>query len=310
MDRLTAIEVFVRVVRTGTLAGAARASGLSAGMIGKHLHALETRLGTRLLNRTTRRLSLTDTGRAYYERCQRLLTDIDEANREAIEQHTVPRGSILVNAPIAFGELHLAGAIADFTAKHDAVSIDVTLNNYQVDMLDGSCDVAIRIGKLADSDLIARRLAACRRVICASPAYLERHGTPKKPGDLLGHNCLTHLSDTDAEAWRLGGPNGEERIQINGRLKVNSGGFLREIALASGGIVRLPTFIVGKDIKAGRLVPLLTEFEDEDLGIYAVFRSSRQVSAKIRLFVEFLSQRFARSPSWDRLEEEAEAPVA
>lgn len=298
-DRLTGMEVFVRAVELGSLAEAARASRLSAGMVGKHLRALEARIGIRLLNRTTRRLGLTETGRTYYDRCRQILAEISDAEREAIEQQRAPRGLIRVNAPVAFGGVHLARAITDFNAQYDEVSVEAVLNNNLVDLMDGGCDLAIRIARLPDSDLIARRLAPCRRVVCAAPAYLERYGVPERPEDLKHHNCLIHLPDTDSATWRFKGARREQAISIKGRVQGNSGTLLHEIALAGGGIVRLPSFIVGEDLKGGRLVPLLADHMCEELGIYAVFLDARPLSARVRLFVEFLARRFGPEPSWD-----------
>jgi DNA-binding transcriptional LysR family regulator len=299
MDRLTSMAIFIRAVDLGSLAEAARATGISAGMAGKHLRATEKRLGVSLLNRTTRRLSLTDAGRMYYERCQQILAEIEEAERDAINQQTLPRGVLRVNAPIGFGELHLAPAVAEFNTNYPDVSVEIIVSNHFVDLMDGSSDLAIRVGRLPDSGLIARRLAPCHRVVCAAPRYLERRGAPTVPDELKQHNCLIYLLEAEPKDWRLTGPQGEQIVRVEGSLHSNSGFLLREAGLAGLGVLRLPSYIVGEDLNAGRLLPLLKDYVEHDLGIYAVFLQSRQLAAKVRAFVEFLSRRFGPEPYWD-----------
>ncbi|PDT04481.1 LysR family transcriptional regulator [Rhizobium chutanense] len=299
VDRLTSLEVFVLAVKLGSLAEAARASGLSAGMVGKHMRSLEGRLGTRLLNRTTRRLNLTEAGSAYYEHCQRILAELAEADQNVMRHQIEPRGLIRLNAPVAFGEMYVARAVAEFMTQYSAIQIEMILNNYRIDLMDGGCDLAIRIGRMPDSNLIARRVASAQRIVCAAPSYLSRQDIPFHPDDLKHHNCLLYLPDGDAQGWKFKTQFGEIVVSVDGSGRSNSGAFLREIALAGIGIIRLPSFIVSDDLAAGRLVPLLPDYIDEDVGVHAVFLDSRPLSVKMRTFIDFLIRYFEQNREWD-----------
>lgn len=299
MDRLTAMEVFVRVVERGSFIAAAEELRLSRAMVSKHVQDLEERLGVRLLNRTTRRIALTEAGRAYFERCAQILADVEEAEDAAGALQSEPRGTLRLNAPMSFGIIHLAPAIADFSAAHPGVAVDVALNDRVVDLIEEGYDLAVRIGRLADSSLIARRLAPCRLVACASPDYLRAHGEPGHPEDLTRHNCLGYSYWVSRDEWRFEGPDGPISVCISGNLRANNGDALRVAALHGQGIVLQPTFLVGDDLVSGRLVPLLRQFQLPELGIFAVYPPGRHLAAKVRSFVTFLAARYGEHPAWD-----------
>lgn len=297
MDRLTTLDLFVRIVDAGSFAAGAEQLGLSRALASRAILDLETRLGTRLLNRTTRRLSLTEAGAAFYRRAQRITADVVEAEEEAAALHARPRGLLRVNAPMSFGVLHVAPAMAGYLERYPEVSVDLTLNDRVVDLLEDGTDLAIRIGRLADSSLIARRLAPCRILLCAAPSYLAAHGTPAHPSDLIRHRCIAYAYGGDRGEWVLTGPEGEVRIRIGARLQINNGDAIQAAIREGYGIARQPDFIAAPDLAAGRMVQILPEWRLPELGIHAVYPPARTLSAKVRSFVDFLAERFAR-PSW------------
>src|SRR6516162_460735 len=223
MDRLTAMEVFVRVVEKGGFTAAAAHLRLSRAMVSKHVQDLEAHLGARLLNRTTRKLSLTEAGRVYYDRSTQLLAELAETEEAVGELQAKPRGRLRVNAPVSFGSLHLAAAIADYMATYPDVAVELTLNDRIVDLVEEGYDLAVRVARLADSSLIARRLAPCRFVVCASPGYLKRHGRPEHPADLAQHNYLCYSYSAGGDEWRFDGPDGSIAIQLKEMLQTNNG---------------------------------------------------------------------------------------
>jgi DNA-binding transcriptional LysR family regulator len=300
MDRLTSMEVFVRTVELGSLAKAADASGLSAGMVGKHLRALESRLGTRLLHRTTRKIALTGVGRTYYERCRRIMADVDEAERDAIDENALPKGVLRINAPVVFGGLHLAPAIAAFRALHPQVEFEVTLNSLYVDLTDGEFDFAIRVGHIGEVDLVVRQLTVCSQVTCASPAYLEARGEPRIPEDLQRHDCLINLHERQPNEWRFATAPGQPAVRVAGPIRSNNVALLCGAAVAGAGILRMPSFVVGEELRTGKLVPILNTCTERGIGIQSVALPSRALSVKVRLFIDFLARHFGPSPPWER----------
>jgi DNA-binding transcriptional LysR family regulator len=300
MDRITGLSVFTKVVESSSFAAAARHFGLSPAMVSKHVVALEERLGARLLNRTTRRVSPTEIGRVFYERATRILAEIDDAEQEAGALQATPRGLLRVNGPLSFGIRQLGPAIADYLGACPEVEIDVTLNDRVTDLVEEGFDLAIRIGRLADSSLIARRIAPCLIVACASPAYLAKRGAPKRPGDLAEHDCLGYSYAALRNEWRFAGPDGVESVRVAGRLNANNGDILRLAALRGEGIVLQPSFLVGDDLATGSLVPILPGYTPDALVIQAVYPHSRHLSVKVRSFVDFLVARFGQEPEWDR----------
>ena len=301
MDRLISMAVFKRAVEAGSFAAAARHFGISPEMAGNHVRALETHLGVRLLNRSTRRLQLTEAGGSYYERCNQILADIEEAEAEAGSKQLVPRGLLRIAGPLTFGVLHLASAISDYMTLYTSVSVDVSLTDRRVNLIEEGFDLAIRIGDSPDSTLIARQLASARLVLCASPAYLDRAGRPETPADLIRHACLVYSDLRSPRTWRFTAADGHtESVQITGPFASNSPHLLVSLAVAGHGLIFWPSFAVSADILAGRLVPLLLDWRSRELTIRALYPHRSLLSAKVRSFVDFLVERFAREPEWER----------
>jgi len=303
MDRLAAMEAFVRVAETGSFSAAARRLGVSKSLVSRQIAALEGELGARLFNRTTRSLTLTEEGRGYQTQLVRILGDIEAANAAVSHLQVTPRGRLRVNAPMSFGTLHLAPAVRDFLDRYPEVDLDLVLNDRFVDLIEEGFDLALRIGRLADSSLVARKLAPMRLVVCGSPAYLARHGTPARPADLKRHRCLAYSGNALHDEWRFREPDGgETAIGIEGRLRVNNGDVLRVAALQGLGLVNLPSFIVGGDLQAGALVSVLSEYAPPEAGIHAIYPQGRHLSPKVRALVDFLAARFGPRPYWDLIE--------
>lgn len=299
MDRLAAMQVFAQVVENGSFAKAAARLSLSTSATSRYVAELEAHLQTRLLNRTTRRVSLTESGRAYYERCVQLLADLEEAEQEAARAAVVPRGTIKLATSAAFGTRHVAPVIAAFIAQNPDVRFDVSLSERMVDLVEEGFDLAIRIGSPGSGNLVARKLGETRIVPCAAPAYLAARGAPAVPEDLERHNCFTYEYVTPRNAWRFRDPQGRERtVRVSGSLHSNNGDFVAEVAARGAGVVFEPAFIVGPDVRAGRLVPLLQDFEPPPMPIYAVYPSRKHLSAKVRVFVDYLALGFAQSRDW------------
>lgn len=303
MDRLTALGVFVAAVDEGSLAAAARRFGLSPAMAGKYVSAIEAELNVRLLQRTTRRLSLTDIGQNYYQRCKQILDAYDEATREAADAQGSARGVLRIAAPVTFGAMHLGDVVARYLDAHPLVNIEVSLSDRYVDLLETGVDLAVRIGRLPDSGLVARRLAPCRMVVCASPAYLERHGTPQTPDDLRRAERLTFSEAVSAGDWTLvDEQQGAHVIDGPCRLAANNTQMLLAAALAGAGVAYGPTFVFGEQIALGKLVTLLPAYHASELTIQAVFPSARQMPLKVRHFLDHLTTAFGDDPPWDRLD--------
>lgn len=299
MDRLSAYQVFAQVVESGSFAKAAERLALSTSAASRHVAELEGHLQTRLLNRTTRRVSLTESGRAFYERVVQLLSDLEEAEQEASSAAVVPRGTIRLTTSVNFGVRHVAPAIAEFLALHPEVRFDVSLSDRVVDLVEEGFDLAIRIGPPGTDNLVARKLGETRLVVCASQDYLRKHGVPKMPQDLSQHNCLTYEYVSPRNVWHFRDRSGlEQAVRVSGTLHSNNGDLLAEVAARGGGIVFEPAFIVGPEVRAGRLVPLMQDYEPRVSPIYALYPSRKHLSAKVRRFVEFLIERFAHAQDW------------
>ena len=300
MDRLAALEAFVRVAETQSFSEAARRMRVGKSVVSREVAALEAELGVRLIKRTTRSLSLTDAGRSYCERAQRILADLDEANRAVSEHNTTPRGRLKVSAPLSFGFLHLAPALADFVARYPDVQVDVALNDRFVDLVNEGFDLAIRIGALDDSSLIARKVGTAKRIVCASPKYLAERGTPQTPDDLPNHECLTNSGIALGREWRFQRADGSAwTISVNPRISMDNGDALRVCALNGLGFASLPSFIVGADLQSGALVSVLEAYAHLEFNINAVYPHARHLSSAVRAFVDFLAGRFGPRPYWD-----------
>lgn len=312
MGRIAEIEAFVRIVETGGVGAAAERLDLAKSVVSRRLKDLEARLGVRLLQRTTRRISLTETGRAYYERCVRILADLDEADQVAAQEHGTLRGRLRIAAPLSFGIMHLGPAVHEFLGANPEIAIDLDLNDRRHDLVDEGFDLAVRIGSLEDSSLIARKLSPVRHVVCASPDYVARHGAPDRPEDLADHQSLRYTNVPDRRIWCWTDEHGREQsVAMPSRLAANNGEMLIEAAEAGLGVIIQPLFLVYRKIEAGRLEVLLPEVRWREIAVYAVWPPGRQLSAKVRAFVDFLAARFGDPPYWERcLERERERAAA
>lgn len=301
MDNLTDIAVFVRVVQRGSFTLAADELEISRAAASKYVSRLEERLGARLMQRTTRRLSLTEAGAALFEASRGALERIEEAESAIARFQSEPRGRLRVSAPMSFGILHLGPELAEFARAHPHVSLDIAFDDRYVNLVEEGFDVAIRIGKLADSTLVARKLAATRLVACAAPSYIAEHGEPETPEDLVAHNCLLYSYLATANVWRFTAPDGREvSVAVSGNLRANNGIVEAQAAVAGMGILLTPTFYVGPHIRDGRLQRILRAYRAPEIGIHAVYAQRSHVPPKVRAFVDFLARRFGRKPDWEK----------
>ncbi|WGS50182.1 LysR family transcriptional regulator [Paraburkholderia sp. D15] len=305
MDTLVSMKVFRHVVEVGSFVGAAEKLEMSAAMASKHVMHLEQQLGARLLNRTTRRVAPTEAGREYYERLSQALTELEEAGQVVGAASVVPQGRLRVSSLSAFGLSHVMAAVADYAAQYPQVTVDITLSDRVVELIDEGFDVAIRASPsgLKSSSLIARQIATAHLVLCASPAYLKRHGTPKTVAELARHNYLQYAGVSTLEIPLTAG-DAAPRVRLSGNLIVNHLEAQRVIVLQGAGIAMLGTEVIGDDLAAGRLVPLLVDdVPPRELPIHVVYASRRHLSAKVRSFVDFLAERFANESLWPSLEQ-------
>lgn len=299
MDRFLEMQTFAAVVDAGSFVKAADALGMSKAAMSRHVNDLEARLGVRLLHRTTRRLSLTEDGEVFYARSKELLAGVDEAEAEITSRSGAASGLLRVNAPVTFGILHLAPLWGVFRSRYPQVSLDVTLADRVVDLVDEGYDMAIRIATLPSSTLISKRLATTRMVLCASPQYLKAHGVPLHPSELAVHAVISYSYWSTRDEWHFEGPQGQVSVKTNPCIHTNSGDTCRAAALAHQGIVLQPTFLVGDDLAAGTLVELMPQFRSIELGIYAVYPTRKHVPPKVRALIDFLAQHFAATrPAW------------
>ena len=289
------IIAFVAAVDEGSFVAGGRAIGLTRSAVGKAMFRLETRLGVRLLNRTTRRLSLTDAGRSFHERCTQLLADLDGAEASVGNRSAVPQGVLRLTTPAAFGRLHVLPLLADYLAQWPELEAEVTLTDRVMDVVEEGFDLAIRIGQtLADTGLIARTVTRYRGIVCAAPRYLALHAEPETPADLEAHDCLVFSSRLRRQAWRLMDKDGAW-VEVGGRdrLRMDSGEAIRDAAVAGTGIAYLPSFLVSEDIRAGRLRPLLQAHGTESVTILAVYPSKRHLPAKVRCLIQLMAERWS-----------------
>ena len=298
MDRIQSMEVFVKVAQAGSLSAAAQTLGFSKSTVSKHLSALEEHLGVLLVNRTTRRLSLTELGAAYRDHAQRILAEIEETEL-AIQEHTVePKGRLKVSAPMSFGILHLAPLLPGFMTAHPRIEVELSLDDRRIDLIDDGFDLAIRIGRLEDSTLLARRLASVHFVCAAADRYLDRHRPIGHPDDLASHNCLRYTLGRQPHEWRFSRGDEVAAIKVTGMLAANNGDALREAAVGGLGIIYQPVFIIDADLRAQRLKPLLEDWKTPTIDIHAVFPEQRRLQPKLRRFVDYLADAFKRPDIW------------
>jgi DNA-binding transcriptional LysR family regulator len=298
------MTVFVRAVEVGSFSGAAQQLGIAKSIVSRRILSLESRLGTSMFHRSTRRLSLTETGIAYFERARRILADLAEAEDLASQLQGELKGRLKVAAPMSFGYRHLSPVITDFLCAHPQVDIELDLNDRRVDLISDGFDIAVRIGSLPDSSIISRTLAPCRHVVCASPAYIASHGRPQTPAELASerHVCLAYNNRPRAEQWRFLIDDVWKDVPVKARhIHSNNGDILCEAAVAGLGIIVLPTFIVSDAVAGGALEILLVGYEVASPSILAVWPPSRHVSGKVRAFVDLLAKRFGKTPYWDKL---------
>lgn len=290
------LDIFARVARTGNMSLAGREMRLSPAVVSKRISLLEERLGARLFQRTTRQLTLTETGEGYFKRVIDILSLIDEAEDYVSRRNTTPRGVLKISAPTSFTRLHIAPRLAEFVAKYPLVEIDMQLTDHYADIIREGFDLAIRIGELEDSSLVARKLGTERRLMCATPDYLKAHGMPKKLADLEHHNCLVAGAQ---DAWRLDGPEGPVELRVTGTIRSNSADFVREALLDGLGIALRATWDIGREIERGDLIPVLPDYSGTARNaIYAVYPSREFLPAKVNLFIEYFAEIFEKDPNW------------
>lgn len=296
MENLTDLAVFVRVVELGSFTAAAGALEISKAAVSKYVDRLERRLGARLLQRTTRRLTLTEAGEALYLRGAAALAELADAEREVARLTGAPRGHLRVTAPVYFGEVHVAPLLHRFRAHYPDITLDLDFDNRFVDLVKERFDLALRITDLADSSLVARKLAPCPQVVCAAPAYLARRGVPKAPADLRDHECLSYSLDRTPKEWRFRAARGRWiAVQVKGPIRCNNDIALKQAMLNGLGLRQIPRFIVESEIARGELVEVLADYESPPLNIYAVYATRRHLSPKVRVFVDFLAAEFTGS---------------
>ncbi len=299
MDKLASLRAFVKVVELGSFSEAGRQLRLSRSAISKYVSDLEQSLGVQLLNRTTRHASPNETGQAYFERALNILSEIDAADQAVTQLQATPRGLLRVNGPMSFGTLQLGPAIADFMQLYPELQIQLVLSDEQMDPVQGGFDVTLRIADLESSSLIARKIVPIHRVICASPDYLAKHGTPKHPNDLRSHSLLTYGFLLTGNQWKLTGQDGDHWIQPNWTLCANNAEVLRDAAIKGRGVALLPSFLAAEALRAKALRSFLSNYNAPALALYAIYPPTRHLAVKVRLFIDFLADRFSGSPAWN-----------
>ncbi len=300
MDRFENMGAFIRVVEAGSISGAADRLGVAKSAVSRRLKELEGHLGVELFHRTTRRMNLTETGRAFYHQSVRILEDVLEAELATSQAHATLKGSLKMALPSTFGLMHMGPAVNEFLQENPQIEFDLDFNDREVDLIQEGFDLAIRIAKLPDSSLVARRLASIRVVMLASPAYLEQKGVPRSPDELRDHRCLVYSLLRDFDYWNFYDDDGQEiRTKIQPYLKASTGEFLKDAAVEGLGIIRVPSFIAYKEVESGALVPLLEEYKLPQLDAYAIYPQTRHLSQRVRAFVDFLVKRYEGVPYWD-----------
>lgn len=300
MNKFEELQNFTRIVENGSISAAADAQQIAKSAVSRRLSDLEQRLGVELFHRTTRKMHLTDSGRSFYQRALQILEDLQEAELQVSQAHQTLSGSLRIAAPLTFGLMHLGPAINDFQQQHPQVMCDIDFNDRTIDLMQEGFDLAIRIGRLDDSSLIARRLAAITTVTCANPDYLAQHGTPMQPHELIQHHCLSYNYLDDPNIWQYIDQHQQTlNIRINPYIRANNGDYLMEAAIAGLGIIRQPVFICYKAIEAKQLIPILSDYHTPAFNAYALYPPTRHLSARVRHLVDFLAERYAGTPYWE-----------
>jgi DNA-binding transcriptional LysR family regulator len=300
LRNLTGLAAFAKVVETESFTRAAEALGISKSAVSKQVSDLEERFGTRLLNRTTRKIGLTEMGTQIYQRCRRILEEIEAAEHDAGSAQSAPAGLIRMTAGVSFSQRVLAPIMPAFLRENPRITLDIVVNDRKVDLIEEGYDLGLRVGEEPDTSLIAQRLSPIRQVVTASPDYLARRGAPTSPRDLRNHDCLAFGQGGPATIWEFDGPGGGQRLRITSRYQVNNGDMLIDMAEAGDGINFGPTFIAADSIRSGRLVPVLTDHEPKTLTLYAIYPHTRQLSVKVRALLDYLALHFTDDPTWDR----------
>ena len=294
MDSVAGMRVFARVVEAGNFSAAGRELGAAPSSVSRQIGDLEYELGARLFHRTTRKLSLTEAGRLFYGRVAKILIEVDEAKLAVSQGDGAPSGILRLSAPASLGRLHIAPALAAFHESYPAVQVVMAVTDRLVDLVEEGFDLAIRVGRMMDSSLIARLIGTGRRIVTAAPAYLERAGVPEAPADLADHNCLIFRSHPGSNIWRFKGPAGTSEVRARGSLFANDGEALAAAAVAGLGVILVPEWLTGKELRRGRLVELMPGFQavPRENPLYAVYAHQRHLPPKVRAFVDFLAERF------------------
>lgn len=301
MSRFEDMQTFVAVVEAGSFTAAAGRLAVAKSAVSRRVSALESRLGAALLQRTTRRIRLTDTGRSFYERSLRILADLDEAEAAVAREHGELRGRLRIALPLSFGIRHMCAPIAGFSRRHPRIEFDLDLNDRRIDLIEEGVDMAIRIGHLKDSSLIARRLFEARTVVVAAKSYLDRFGRPREPEELTEHRCLVYANLPDPGTWVCRDDEDRpHRVQVGVRMSASSGDFLTAAAAEGLGIALQPTFIASDAIRRGELVPILTGYQWPVTPAWAVYPPARQLSSRVRAFIDFVAEEFSGTPYWDK----------
>jgi len=300
MGQLEDMNVFIRVVEAGGISHAADQMSIAKSAISRRLVDLETRLGVRLLNRTTRTSSLTEAGQSYYERAIKLIDDVAELNAMTTDSRCALAGTIRLAAPLSFGLAHLAPAISVFAKEHPELTIDIDFSDRQIDLVEEGFDLAFRIADLKDSTLVARKISPIQHILCSSPDYVKEYGIPETPKDLKNHHLLQY-NISKSSSWKLIDKKGKEYlVRLSAKMTANNGDFLRDMAIAGHGILITPTFISWKALATGDLVPILSDYKLPQLNAYAVYPQTRYLSQRTRMLIDFLVERFGDNPYWDQ----------
>ncbi len=293
MDKLTCIRTFIAVVEAGTFTAAAKSCGISKALVSKYVSALENDLNARLLQRTTRQVTITDSGALYYQRCKTLIQDLDDLDNSLKDAQENLRGLLKISAPVSFTEIKLMPVFQQFLIDHPLIRIQLDVSDHFVNLLDEQADIAIRIGQLEDSSLVMRKLTQIELILCASPDYLKIHGMPNHPDKLTEHTCFFDSNSRDEKRWSFMLDGRKHTVTPKCQLEINSARAIRELLVSHQGISMLPSFVIDKDIEEGRLVPLLETFQNPPLGVYAVYQHKKHLPAKIRLLIDTLADSFA-----------------